>query len=182
MLLSDAATDRQDLPADPLQPPRSIVYFAYIISDYFKSPPPDRRHQFRYSKCAQQTFIYGSALTFGRMMVYFNTVFHSFFLPFPMMPWKAAIIIKENFLHLRFLLLINFSLYFANHQPFQKTYICTPGRWTEWSEDKILVSHTWYVAPLSSASTLSLLSCPLVSEHNTEMDVRSKDTAKKVLG
>jgi len=60
MLLSYTATDRQDLPADPLQPPRSIVYSAYIISDYLK------------------------------------TVFHSFFLPFPMIPWKAAIAVDTK--------------------------------------------------------------------------------------
>ena len=60
MLLSYTATNRQDLPANPLQPPRSIVYFAYIISNYFK------------------------------------TVFHSFFLPFLMMPWKAAIAVDTK--------------------------------------------------------------------------------------
>lgn len=55
MLLSYAATDRYKMPADAPQPLRCMDYFAYIISDHFK------------------------------------TLFHSFFLPFPMIPWNAAI-------------------------------------------------------------------------------------------
>ena len=39
----------------------------YMI--YCKSSPPIRRSKFRYSKCAQQTFIYGSTTACGRMKV-----------------------------------------------------------------------------------------------------------------
>ena len=37
---------------------------------YCKSSLPIRRFEFRYSKCAQQAFIYGGTITCGRMKVY----------------------------------------------------------------------------------------------------------------
>ena len=34
-----------------------------------ESPPPNRRHEFRYAKCARQTFMGGGASAAGRMEV-----------------------------------------------------------------------------------------------------------------
>ena len=39
---------------------------------YFENLPPIRRHAFRDSKCARQTFMIGGASAAGRMKVYFE--------------------------------------------------------------------------------------------------------------
>ncbi len=36
-----------------------------------KVPPPIRRHEFRYAKCARQTFLGGGVSAAGRMEVYY---------------------------------------------------------------------------------------------------------------
>ena len=40
---------------------------------YFESPPPNRRHEFRYAKCARRTFMGGGASASGRMQVYYKS-------------------------------------------------------------------------------------------------------------
>ena len=74
MLLSYTSTDRQDLPADPLQPLRRIVYFAYIISDYsktvflftFPDDAPESCHCSRHK--ARWQLFRGASQTFGYMV------------------------------------------------------------------------------------------------------------------
>ena len=44
-----------------------------------KVPPPNRRHEFRYAKCARQTFMCGGASAAGRMKVYYLKLKESYF-------------------------------------------------------------------------------------------------------
>ncbi len=49
------------------------IWFRENFLYYFESPPPNRRHEIRYAKCARQTFIGGGASAAGRMEVYFES-------------------------------------------------------------------------------------------------------------
>ncbi len=45
----------------------------FYIGITMKVPPPNRRHEFRYAKCARQTFMCGGASEVGRMEVYYKS-------------------------------------------------------------------------------------------------------------
>ena len=49
-----------------------LKFFPFHVT--MKVPPPNRRHEFRYAKCARQTFMCGGASAAGRMKVYYESL------------------------------------------------------------------------------------------------------------